>query len=90
MFLFFSCKRLCDLKKDLPELFDQKVFMEELLVPSITHKELNDFIKESFDLEDLKSIASLHNGLSLLPLKKKLYETLKTGSITNTIFYLIN
>ena len=59
-YLINSCKRLCDLNKDLPELFEQKNFMEPILKPSITHKELNDFLKESFNMKDFYSKESFN------------------------------
>jgi hypothetical protein len=86
-YLINSCKRLCDLNKDLPELFEQKNFMEPILKPSITHKELNDFLKESFNMKDFYSKESFNvkDQKSI----DKIFDKLKSGPVTDRIFCLI-
>jgi hypothetical protein len=79
--LFYACKRLADLQKELPNLFDQKIFMEGVLIPSITHKDLKQFLYSRFD--------SVQEALAAGDTPENLAKFLGVKSISSAIFDLI-
>jgi hypothetical protein len=91
LFHFFACKRLTDLNKFLPNLFNQKIFMDDVIEPSISHKDLKQFLfgkglfadpESNYDIKS-RDLISLHTPQDLADL-------LQSDSLSDAIFGVIS